>query len=361
MYKRHKVIYVRGCMVVDILSPVGGRGGGIENVIKSWVENLSDGKTTVRVIHMAPGTAYLGGYEYAYAFPEYTGDDMHGRLEYSAKIYAKFMIGYGKPDVCVATNWPAVCMSADAARRALGADYRIISWVHSGIAEYEKAGLGGVESMLCADEHLCINGNIQRAILERAPQAVTHLVGNPVKMQEFIEKSSDERLLCCVGRLDEEKRIDIILEALYRAKHRWKLRIVGSGACEDELKKISSYLQLDDDVEFAGWQEEPWECCRGASALVAASMYEGFMLTGVEAMSMGMTVISTPVEGLIDYLKPGVNGYLYEKEDAVGLAQLLDMIYEGELPLCDRQTCRETALKYSEENYFDKVKSILYN
>ena len=43
--------------------------------------------------------------------------------------------------------------------------------------------------------------------------------------------------------------------------------------------------------------------------------------THLEAMSMGLTVISTPVEGLIDYLIPGKNGYLFEKNNAEEFAQ----------------------------------------
>ena len=41
---------------VDILSPVGGKAGGIENVIKLWTKNLLPPEYVVRVIHMSPGT-----------------------------------------------------------------------------------------------------------------------------------------------------------------------------------------------------------------------------------------------------------------------------------------------------------------
>ena len=64
------------------------------------------------------------------------------------------------------------------------------------------------------------------------------------------------------------------------------------------------------------------------------------MLTGAEAMSMGLTVISTPVEGLIDYLSPGKNGYLFQKNNASELAGILDYLYDGKLSMCDRK-CAE--------------------
>lgn len=83
------------------------------------------------------------------------------------------------------------------------------------------------------------------------------------------------------------------------------------------------------------------------------------MLTGAEAMSMGLTVISTPVEGLIDYLIPGRNGYLFEKNNAKELAAILDYLYEGKLPLCDRRVCKESVDKLRDTYYFEKIKGIM--
>lgn len=54
-------------MVIDILSPVGGRCGGIENVIRAWTKNLPRELYDVRVIHMSSGIKYLEGYDRAYA------------------------------------------------------------------------------------------------------------------------------------------------------------------------------------------------------------------------------------------------------------------------------------------------------
>ena len=44
-------------ITVDILSPVGGSKGGIENVIRLWKGNLDKDVFRLRVIHMAPGMA----------------------------------------------------------------------------------------------------------------------------------------------------------------------------------------------------------------------------------------------------------------------------------------------------------------
>lgn len=346
-------------MVIDILSPVGGRCGGIENVIRAWTKNLPRELYDVRVIHMSSGIKYLEGYDRAYAFDACEEVDINARLTHFTRNYAGFINLYGKPDICVAVNWPAMCVVADAVKRLLKLNFRIVSWVHSSIDEYEQSGFGSVREMLMADAHICISRSNERRIKELCPDAVTYYVGNPVNMQEFIEKPIDNNTLCYVGRLQDVKRVDVILEALYRARHKWKFKIVGSGESEDELKEIAAYLKQQDQVQFLGWKDSPWEYCKDASALVCASEYEGFMLTGAEALSMGMTVISTPVDGVIDYVRHGENGYFFKNEDAIGLAHLLDEIYEGKVKLCDRIDCRKSVEMYNIDNYFDNIKRIL--
>lgn len=345
-------------ITIDILSPVGGRTGGIENVIRAWTRKLPGDEYDIRVIHMAPGMKYLEGYNKAYSFAECMDDNINSKLTHFARNYAGFINSYGRPDICVATNWPAMCVVADTVRRALDTHFIILSWVHSDISQYQAAGLGGINEMLKADAHLCISRSNEESVKAVCPEAITYLTGNPVHMQTFVGKDPGVNTMCYVGRLQDVKRVDIILEALYRARHKWKLKIVGTGESEDELKEIVKYLGQQNQVEFMGWQDNPWESCKGASAMIAASEYEGFMLTGAEALSMGMTVISTPVDGVTDYVREGMNGYFFKYEDAIGLAGILDNIYEGKMPLCDRKICHESVEKYSEEVYFSRLKNI---
>ncbi len=347
-----------GMINVDILSPVGGRHGGIENVIRSWLERLSQDKFHIRVIHMTPGAEYLKGFHEIYNFE---GPESLVDLDYYVDKYGQFVGAYGSPDICVATNWPLMSLAADLVKKMTGAHYRNVSWVHNNVAAYENAGYGGFGEMACADAHICINNQIRDGILRQQPDAKVYSVGNPVNMQEQSGAVKIPNLMAYVGRLEEVKRVDIILEAMYRAKSHWRLKIVGTGSLEEELKECVRYLKLEDDVEFYGWQERPWECCQDAVVSVYASEYEGYMLSAAEAMSCGMTVVSTPVDGLVDYLVPGVNGYLYDHEDAVRLAAILDMLWEGSLPLCDRQACRQSVEWYSMDKYIKRVEEALEN
>lgn len=341
---------------VDILSPVGGLHGGIENVIKCWVKNLNAQEFDLRIIHMTPGTAYLDGYSKAFSFE---GSDKRIDMEYYVSKYSAFIGMYGAPDICIATNWPMMPVAASMVREQLGINYKIFSWVHSRIETYQEAGYGGLAHMMYADAHLVLNSHNKQKILNVKPDAEAYVVGNPINIPDVIYDVKEELQLVFVGRLSAEKRLDIVLEAMYRSKSDWKLRVIGTGPMEDEWKKIVEYLKLEDRVEFLGWKENPWEYCKDVVAMVGASEYEGFMLTGLEAMAYGIQVISTPVDGVVDYLKPGVNGYLFEQENAIQLAQILDYIASDQLPVCDPYVCRETAMQYSVQSYISMIEDVL--
>jgi UDP-D-galactose:(glucosyl)LPS alpha-1,6-D-galactosyltransferase len=89
-----------------------------------------------------------------------------------------------------------------------------------------------------------------------------------------------------------------------------------------------------------------------------ASEYGGFGLVAYEASSLGMTVISTPVDGVTDYIVPGQNGYLYPFDNADELAKLLNAIGKQELPLCDLKECRRSVMEYAEAAYFKRIHDI---
>lgn len=348
-------------ITVDILSPVGGLHGGIENVIKTWVKFINHDKFNLRVVHLSPGIAYLEGYEKAY---QYVGPgNLQGDaiLSYYLLAYTTFVNEHGSPDICIATNYPNMCLVARETRKNTSSNFRILSWPHTNINIYEQNGRGGIEHLLCADAHLVLSKTTSNYILQNNPNAICYKIGNPFKLTNFVEQKNFSHSIAFVGRLDITKRVDILLEAMYRAKSLWSLKIVGSDGQEEELKKIASYLKLDNVVEFLGWQDNPWECVKEADIFVMTSEYEGYPLAVIEALSMGMTVISTPVDGVVDVIKPGINGYLFPQEDAVYLAKILDYIDNGTLPICDRKVCRDSVINQSEEKYMAKIMEILEN
>ncbi len=344
-------------ITVDIVSPLGGNVGGVENAILKWTKEIDHDRINLRVFHCYKGGKYLQGYEKQYSVEmEYKEAD----LNHLANAYNTFIEGYGVPDICIATNWPMMVYACAYIRQQRQLyEMKLFSWIHNQISIYEDEGLGGAVEVSNADAHLCISHAIAESIRAVDENAITYEIGNPVDMKHVPSDEVDPLMLTYVGRLSYIKHLDIILEAMYRAKAKWKLRIIGDGELNDEVKKWIKMLKLGSRVELCGWSEDPWELCRDSRILVMASEYEGFPMTACEAASQGKTIISTPVEGLTDYLVKGETGYLYPFEDALALARILDDISKGKKSVCDPEKCRSSVERYSTENYFKTIHEIL--
>lgn len=339
--------------------PMGGFSGGVEDVTRQWMEYFKDSSYILRIFHMSKNNAsYLNGYEHAY-FVNKILDEKNLDIDFGVCAYHEFIQAYGEPRICIAMCWPIVTQMCMEVRKRYGYAYKILSWGHGSIWHYEKYGFGGAINLAGADEYIALSRNIEAEIKVEKPNAIVHVVGNPIEYADLYENADKEYELAFVGRFAEEKRIDLLLEALYKSKHNWRLKLIGDGVIREEIEGWISLLKLEDRVEICGWQTDPFALCNKSAALVISSDSEGFPLVALQASARGMTIISTPVSGVIDYIDPGENGYLFEHDNADSLVKVLNKIGDGELPICDPIKCAQSIDAYYYQNYFKKIEEIL--
>lgn len=144
---------------------------------------------------------------------------------------------------------------------------------------------------------------------------------DPIKIQ------GKSRLLN-VGRLVPAKGQDILLHALAKVRAEcveFDMVIIGSGDIEDKLMRLSRELQLDDSVKFVGAQSQSYvvNSLKNADIFVLSSISEGLPIVCMEAMSSGVLMIATRINGVPELVQDGVNGFLVEPEDVNGLADAI--------------------------------------
>jgi glycosyltransferase involved in cell wall biosynthesis len=105
----------------------------------------------------------------------------------------------------------------------------------------------------------------------------------------------DPRTLLSVSRLVPSKAFDILLAAAARLEPRPRVRIIGRGALAAALSAQASELGVAATVETGCDDQQLVEAYRRASVVVCPSRFEGFGLTGIEALACGTPVVASDI------------------------------------------------------------------
>jgi len=129
---------------------------------------------------------------------------------------------------------------------------------------------------------------------------------------------------------------------------------VGEWAIESERKQWLSYIaekEISDLVIFSGRKvgSEKWQAYADADAFLFPSHYESENqpLVIIEAMGMGLPVITTQWRGISELVEDGVTGMLIPTKNPTSLAEKMRIFFE------DKQACAVFA-KQAKERYQDR-------
>ena len=137
-----------------------------------------------------------------------------------------------------------------------------------------------------------------------------------------------ERRLLFVGRLNAQKGIALLLDAVAKMRHSVELDVIGDGTDREALQVQANTLGIAARIHWHGALPQPrlLDFYRSATALVVPSREEGFGLVAVEAQLCETPVVAFASGGLADTMEDGVTGYLVPPGDAATLALTLDAV-----------------------------------
>lgn len=151
-------------------------------------------------------------------------------------------------------------------------------------------------------------------------------VGDGQRFRQAHGIAADRPVMGHIGRLAHEKNIGFLIQVLLEIKQHLPdilLLMAGEGPAKKDLVSQAEKLGLSQNILFVGYlsrEQDLWDCYCAADIFVFSSRTETQGLVLLEAMAVGVPVVSTAVLGTKDILLPQ-RGALVAKENVEDFAQ----------------------------------------
>ena len=123
-----------------------------------------------------------------------------------------------------------------------------------------------------------------------------------VESRKMFSMNAEKCVLGTLARLDFIKGLDLALQLISQIKRRrgtldFSLIIAGDGPEKARLQKMTSVLELDNDIFFTGEVDDPFLFLRGLDIYVSFSRSEGLPFSVLEAMSCSLSCLLSDISG----------------------------------------------------------------
>jgi len=129
-------------------------------------------------------------------------------------------------------------------------------------------------------------------------ERITKLSKEPINDLKY-SKITKPRIIS-VGRLVYQKNYEFLIKCFKQVKKTLpeaSLIILGTGPLKNQLITLVKELDLDNEVHFLGFVNNPYKYLKNSDVFVLSSFFEGFGNVLVEALAVGLPIVSTDCPG----------------------------------------------------------------
>ncbi len=313
-------------------------GGGAEKILSTIVSNLDPEKYDIDILEMEH---FDKGYESVpkhvrilKSFQDYRQARWLRALLWRMRIYfprltRRLLV---KDDYDVEVSFTIMNPPLLFSKRK---EVKKISWIHGSIEEFLKDSSkreSHRRQLDDADTIVGISKKTSHSIKEVYPDYASKLqtVYNGYDFKTILEKSQEKidieiepQSICTIGRIEENKGSDRVVEVirlLHQEGKNYHLYFIGAGDMEEELEKRVKEYGLENYVHFLGYQKNPYQYLSQTKVLLSMSKQEGFPGVYVEALSLGLPFVSTDVGGAEELSQEGRFGQIIESNQEAAQA-----------------------------------------
>lgn len=154
-----------------------------------------------------------------------------------------------------------------------------------------------------------------------------------------------------IGRLSHEKGCQYLIEAIFKLKELKlpvKAVIIGEGYQKRELELLVKKYHVENEVVFAGFQNNIENWLPVLECFILPSLTEGTPMALLEAMAFGVPVIASRVGGVPNIINSLINGILVSPGKPKDIVDAVCMLYRNEP---ERQRLSKAANNTIKANY----------
>jgi glycosyltransferase involved in cell wall biosynthesis len=197
------------------------------------------------------------------------------------------------------------------------------------------------EQLRHLDRYVCITEGVRREAVEvgldparavRIPNGIDVASYStfipPARLPE-LGPPEERSVVLFVGRLDDQKCVDILLRAFAHVRARVpgaRLAIAGKGPRQPALAALAHDLGLDGSVAFLGARDDVPALHRAAAVYVLPSRSEGLSNALMEALASGTPVVATDIPGTNEVVRHDVEALLVPVNNVHALAEAIERI-----------------------------------
>lgn len=175
-----------------------------------------------------------------------------------------------------------------------------------------------INSIYSNHECICVSKGVKEDLdVNFSLKPKSHVIYNPVNKCDIEQLAKNsvlpslegallpDNFLIHIGKFNDAKRHDRLINAYAKSNISEKLLLVGKGSKLNKMKELVKQLKIEEKVIFWGYTPNPYPLLKRAKGLVLSSDYEGLSYVLLEAICLQIPIISTncpsgPSEVLID-------------------------------------------------------------
>lgn len=176
-----------------------------------------------------------------------------------------------------------------------------------------------------------------------------------LKQKMSMDKNKYNYDVIYLGRLTYQKNpqrmIDVLCKFLQKCPEA-KIAVIGAGDLESEIQELVKKRGIENQVDLFGYMTNPLKCLHDSKVMLMTSRWEGTPMCVLEAMALGVPIVSTPTDGIKDIVVNGETGYLSDNDDIMA-DHLAEIVLNNEQ---HQYFSRHTIEKFNEINNIESYK-----